>query len=606
VNNQYFLKIIFISIVFVFVFGLFFVDIRDTDFWWHLKTGEYIYQTHSLPETDFFAYTSLTKDPIHPESKRIQFILKQYWLAQLFFYWIYKVFGLQGITFLRALILTSIFVLIYRAIRREGLGISLSVALLIPGVIIFSSNYTGERPQLFTFLFAFLLIFLLEGFRQQSFMSVERAPATLSKISYYLFPIPIVMLIWANSHGGFVIGIIIIFGYLSSEIVKYLTKRFGKILPYNSLKSLTLTSIISVIVSFINPNGFNVVSILIELEKGRYKNTIIEAMSPFTIGIDYINVFLFFLLLFLSGIILLMNLKRLDLTDIIIFSGLTAMSFSAVRFIPFFTPVATLMIARYGLQLLKRISWWNKINFIKRITSIVFAVCFTILLIFATYYYELFKDTAIKTDKYPERAVKFLKENKISGNMFNTYNWGGFLIWTLYPDYKVFIDTRALIEDVYFQYLNILLANTQEFDGIPLWKAYLTSYNINFIITYSVDKYNGSLVPLIPALVNDPQWNLIYMDDISLIFIKESPENTNLIKSFTLPKEWVWNEVITEAVIKSKDSPNRINFFITIGDAFFAKKDYKDAKATYLKALRADPNSAIVNERLKFLKAYGY
>ena len=597
-------RIILFILFFIFVFGLFSVEIRDSDFWWHLKTGEYIYQTRSLPDTDPFSYTSLLKDPVDPESKRIQFILTQYWLAQVSFYWIYHLFSFQGITFLRALILTSLIFLTYRGIRREGLDVSISVALLIPGVIILSSNYTGERPQLFSFFLSFLIIYLLEGFRQRSSVRNDQLSAVMAGGQRYLWPIPFVMLLWANLHGGYILGIAIISGYLLSEMVKYHIKRFGKILPYSSLKSLTIISVISVIASFINPNGFSVVSILLELEKGRYKDTIIEAMSPFTIGIDYVNVLLFFALLIISCIILLINLKKLDLTDILIFSGLAVMSLSAVRFIPFFIPIATLMITRYRVQISK-ILWREKFDSVRKNIGMIFTVFLCILLIVASFQFQLFTKSGVRHDKYPEGAVKFLKGNRISGNMFNTYNWGGYLIWALYPEYKVLIDGRGLIEEVYFQYMNILTADPQDFRGIPLWKAYLQSYKVDFIITFSVDQFTGTLVPLVPAMLNDPEWHLVYMDNISLIFLKESSQNRHIIDRFGIPKEWLWNEVVTEAAIKSKDSPRRINFLITIGDAFLAKKDYKDAKGAYLKAIKIDPNSKVVSDRLEFLRAYG-
>ena len=83
-------KGIFLALLFLFIFGIFSGEIRDPDFWWHLKTGEHIYHTKSIPETDPFAYTSTEKDPIKPESKRIKFILSQYWLAQVIFNFVFE------------------------------------------------------------------------------------------------------------------------------------------------------------------------------------------------------------------------------------------------------------------------------------------------------------------------------------------------------------------------------------------------------------------------------------------------------------------------------------------------------------------------------------
>jgi hypothetical protein len=598
-------RIIFISVVFIFIFALFSVEIRDSDFWWHLKTGEYIYHTGSLPASDPFAYTSLTKDPVNPESKRIKFILRQYWLAQLAFYWIYLFFDFQGIIYLRAFILTFLVFLLYKGIRREGVGPYLSIVLLIPAVIMLSSNFTGERPQLFSFLFAFLIIYCLEGFRKNVYILDNQTQVTGKLPLYYLLPMPFVMLLWSNMHGGFMVGIMIILGYLIAEILKYFTKRFGQILPFGSLKSLTIMSMLSIFLSFINPNGYNVISILLELENSRYKETIIEAMSPFKIGLYYPSVTIFFVILAISFIILMVNFRKLEFTDMVIYSGLTVMSLSAVRFTAFFTPFAIIMIARYGISNSKKLIFNERLHLVLKKSEIIFSVLLSILLIAAMIRLELFKD-GVRLYKYPEGSVKFLKENRIEGNMFNPYYWGGYLLWALYPDYKVFIDGRGLIEQVYLQQLNVMQGKSQEFQGIPEWKAILDAYNIDFIITFSVDKFTGNLIPLIPAILNDPEWHLVYLDNVSLIFVRGSNQNRNIINRFEMPKEWLWNEVVTEAAIKSKDSPHRVNFLITIGDAFFAKKSYEEAKGTYLKAKKIEPDNRTLKERIEYLKAYGH
>lgn len=600
-------KIILFTLLLIFVFGLFSVEIWDPDFWWHLKTGEYISQTGSLPETDPFAYTSLPEDPIKPESKRIKFILTQYWFAQLIFYWVYKAFSFQGIIFLRALILTLIIFLIYRGVRREGAGFYTSVVLLIPSIIVFS-KFTGERPQLFSFLFAFLLVFLLENFRRRP--TAKR----------YLFPIPLLMLLWANLHGGFILGIVIILGYIFSEVIKYTTKRFGQPLPSRSLKTLCIAGFISILSSLINPNGYNVLPVLIELQKSLYMGMIIEAKSPLILirsGFYNQELITYVILLSLSIPLLLVNIKRLDLTDVLIFAVLTAMSLSAARVIPFFTPVSTIMIARYAARTIEKLTQIERLisfekiaerplSFLKSpLTSIFFSTLLSAILIFMLIKGNLFK-SGVEKDRYPEGAVRFLKENRISGNMFNPYVWGGYLIWTLYPDHKVFVDGRGLIEEIVFQGDRIFEASSLHFKDLPEWKAFLNAYNINFILTFSVDEFSGKLFPLIPALLNDIEWHLIYMDNNSLIFLKNSPENMEIINRFGMPKEWLWNEVVMEATIKANYFRRNSNFYITMGDAFFAKKTYQDAKAAYLKAWEINPDSNVIKKRLDLIKAYGF
>ncbi|MDQ7785932.1 MAG: hypothetical protein RDU20_23975, partial [Desulfomonilaceae bacterium] len=189
------------------------------------------------------------------------------------------------------------------------MGFYSSLMLLIPGLLIFYT-FTGERPQLFSFLFSFVLIFLLEGFRksvleklQDSQVVIARSEATkqsqdtstvtqqdrraplamtafsishcedrsdaaISSLSHstpflYLLPLPFIMLLWANLHGGFILGLAILFGYIVSEAVKFKLKRFGPILPFRALKWLSATVIASVLLSLVNPNTYKVIPFLV-------------------------------------------------------------------------------------------------------------------------------------------------------------------------------------------------------------------------------------------------------------------------------------------------------------------------------------------------------
>ena len=603
-------KIFLFMIFFVFMFGLFSVEIKDPDFWWHLKTGEYIHQHGALPETDPFAFTSLTKDPIDPQSKRIKFILTQYWFAQTIFYWVYHLSGLQGIIYLRASLLTLLLLLLYKCIRREGGGFYLSLVLLVPTGIILRA-FTGERPQLFSFLFAFLLVYLLEGFRKASGIRYpeETVPRPYNlKPVVYLVPIPFIMLLWANLHGGFILGMIIILGYLCAETFKYIFRRFGNVLSRKQLGMLIGSGTISVITPLINPNGYNVLSVLIEFERSPYKGMIVESMPPlflFRSGFHDVYLVIYFLLLSISLLVFLFNRKKFDLTDGVIMTGLTVISLSSSRYIPFFSPVAVFMIVRYGTAMLERLPQLGALRKIREKVDLSLSVIATIILIIVINNSNLFK-SGIKANKYPEGAVKFLKANRISGNMFNPYVWGGYLMWALYPDYKVFIDGRGLIGEVFFQEVNIMEASPENIAGLPAWKALLNAYNISSIITYSVGNFTGRIVPLIPALLHDPEWRLVYFDNISLIFVRDNFQNSEIIKSFDLPKEWLWNEVAVEAALKSHDYRDNINYLITEGDALFQKQSYADAKAAYLKALQIEPQNRLVQKRLNFIKAAGY
>src|SRR5258708_6473450 len=93
--------------------GLFSTEAHDTDFWWHLKTGEYIVQHHALPVPDPFAYTTAMNPPAYPGEEQVRhFNLTHERLSQILLYGVYSVGGLPAITLARAALLTAICALV--------------------------------------------------------------------------------------------------------------------------------------------------------------------------------------------------------------------------------------------------------------------------------------------------------------------------------------------------------------------------------------------------------------------------------------------------------------------------------------------------------------
>jgi hypothetical protein len=675
-------RLILLALFFTLILGFFSGGIKDPDFWWHLKSGEYICQTGALPETDPFSYAALPKEPITPASTRIRFIMTQYWLAQVFFYRTYDFFGFQGIIFLRALLLTLLVFLVYRSVRKEGPGIYLSAAMLIPLVTLLR-NFTAEKPELFSFLFAFLLIYLIEGFRRRentvysmgtnsplekrdkrgcappmnenaskqppappllrgnmaadsedhphtnpppsmgrempsqlvSTSSNDSQPVSTGlnqsqQVSglYYLIPIPFIMLLWANMHGGVIVGILIILAYVIAEPAKYLLKRFGRPLSARGLKLFLAFGAVSVALTLANPNGYNFIPFLIEFESSHYQSLIIESASPLkllSMGFYGMQTVIYFVLLAITLMLFLARIKRPDLSDLLLTASLTMSSLYTSTAIPFFCAVSILMIARYGRRFVDLLPLAGRLNAPSRPTEFFSNTIISALLVMILAYGNFFQ-SGIRPLTFPEGAVQFLRDNRPSGNMFNPYTWGGYLMWSLYPEYKVFTDGRGLIQEVFYQHIRIMEASRMPVAGVPEWKAILNAYRVNYIITYSVWNHSGRLVPLIPALLKDPEWHLVFMDNISLIFLRVTPENMDLIRRFGMPKAWLWNEVAVEAGLKAKSYPWNINFYITMGDAFYAKGSFAEAKNAYQKALERDPASAAARKRMELLRTHGY
>src|SRR5512143_2146810 len=200
----------------------------DPDFYWHLKTGEYIVAHGALPQADVFSYTNLGRPWVLHE-----------WLFQVLIYLLHAAGGDLGIKGVVALILAACFWFCYAICERilEGdQAKALIVALLYCSII----TGVAPRPHLFTFLFFALFLYLLLGFKY--FGDTRR-----------LWLIPLVMVFWANLHGGFFIGLVLVWLFILGEwFTDYLAGNADP-LKRRRLKLLTLTGVAALLATLANP-----------------------------------------------------------------------------------------------------------------------------------------------------------------------------------------------------------------------------------------------------------------------------------------------------------------------------------------------------------------
>jgi hypothetical protein len=113
-----------------------------------------------------------------------------------------------------------------------------------------------------------------------------------------------------------------------------------------------------------------------------------------------------------------------------------------------------------------------------------------------------------ETIRNPVAAVEFLKSQRLPAPVYNRYGWGGYLIYQLYPDYRVYIDGRA---DVYGD--AFFTEAMQTYDGLGNWRKPLEQYGIKTVII-------DTNVPLSTLLRNDSGWSKVYEDSQAVIFVK--------------------------------------------------------------------------------------
>lgn len=462
--------------------GLFSTEISDTDFWWHLRTGQYIIQRHSLPVPDPFSFTTALNPPADTGDDRVRrFNLTHEWLAQAALYSVYSAGGAPAVILVRALILALFCGLAgWLAARRSGsLYVGIAAAFAAASLAV---NFAADRPALFTFLMVAVFVCILE-------------------LRRFVWALPPLALIWANCHGGFFLGWVILLAYCAS------TFTFRSRPAPEGRRHLWLATACSIALSGLNPNGFGVVSTLLRYRQSAMTANLVEWHRPYLWGPPYA----FDVLLYAAVAVVLLAWRRVRWSDWALFAAFGIASLAAFRNTPLIAFLAPVLIASYfPLQVrLPRLAAW--------LLPAVLAVVF----VFGAAQGSFFQLHAALW-KFPTSAADYLLQNHISGPMFNTWEDGGYLIWRLWPEQRVFIDGRALSEAANRDYRQILYNADSDVGQVTGPRAeLLRRYGIQAVVTNTFEYVTGAAYPLALALAASPEWRLVYDDPHSVVFLRD-------------------------------------------------------------------------------------
>ena len=174
------------------------------DIYWHLSTGRWIVEHSVLPSADPFLYTL----PAVLDERQI-LLLQGYWLAQVIFYAVHDAFGDYGLVLFKAGLFTVMYFVLWRILRKTNVNAALALLALVPLPLLFY-RYDELRPQVFSFLGVVLVYACMTWSRRALCAGVRWPPSLLW--------LPVIMLLWANLHRGYILGTVIILVALSAEL----------------------------------------------------------------------------------------------------------------------------------------------------------------------------------------------------------------------------------------------------------------------------------------------------------------------------------------------------------------------------------------------------
>jgi hypothetical protein len=473
--------------------------VSDTDTWWHLKTGQYMVAHHTLPVPDPFSFTTYMGKPAYAREETTRYFnLTHEWLAQIFLYLTYAAGGYAGLVIVRSLLLTAFCGIIGLVVRlRTGNFYAAVAAALAAGTV--ACLFRNDRPYLITYVLLATTIALLDCQKTGR----ESCPT--------LWVLPPMFLIWANCHGGFFVGWLALLAYSAEAL--YLRWR-GNPLPGD--RRLWLVTAASVLASGLNPNWFRVIPVMIDYRYSIMQSTLWEWQYPSPWPPTPFS-------MLLAGALAVAIWKRRSVrpVDFLLLLGFGTLATMAVRNIILAALVGPLVIASY-------LPWKKTLP-----VAAEFAAAALMLVGIAAPIAQgrAFQFRAAEW-KFSGGAADFLLAHHITGPLFNTYELGGYLIWRLWPQERVFIDGRALNESVYLDYQRIAF-NAEAING-KSGEELLKQYGIEVILMDGFEFTSGAPY-LLPAALSDPkqtEWKLVYRDDEAVVYMRHPPPDVEPLNSF--------------------------------------------------------------------------
>lgn len=444
-NKKYY---IFITMLF-FTISIYMIgvsrEIETYDYWWHIKTGEYIYNQHKIPTKDIFSWYGI--------SNNLNWTSHE-WLSELLLYVPYKLYGQASGYIVSSILFILIGAIIYcfnKDKYRKNLVFSLLWSIL--GVVIMMPIF-NPRPHMFSFILFLVTLKIILNF-------VERENYKL------IWIIPIISILWGNLHGGSsnLPYILCLMAFVASLIEKKYKFIIVSKLSKSKLKTLLIVSCLSIIFLACNPHGFEIVVYpYVNMADSLMMNVIQEWRAP---DLKLLNDYPIYILMFTVYIILLKRSKDIKLIDLIYVVAFTFLTLKSVRFSPFLYAVSTYIIFNY----IEEKNWNRK----------VFSMC---LMLLSTVFF-LMNIPPIKENynyfnnmKLVESSlIEDIKTNNIK-KIYNAYDLGGYLI---YKDIQPFIDGRAdmyssnILKDYHVIYNMILnskeLIERYDFDAFLVEKG---------------------------------------------------------------------------------------------------------------------------------------
>jgi hypothetical protein len=469
----------------------------DAGIGWHIRTGQEILATHAIPRVDPFSAQ-----------------IRKPWIA---WEWLYDVVvgrlelstGLNGVVWFTGVVIATVFAAVFRLLVKRGTDVL--VALLVTLLAMSASTiHFLARPHVLSWLFVLIWLWILDSRESDEHHSDKR-----------LWLLPLLMLIWVNVHGGFLLGLVLLGIFWLGSVWTWLRlsesrieESLQKIAAGKRVRQLTLEGLASAVASLVNPYGWHLhMHIFSYLCNRFFMDHIDEFQSPNFHGIAQ-RCFLVLLLITVAALAGCGNRLRLSQTLLALFAVYAALYSSRN------IPISSIFLAAIVGSLISLPAAKGFVQRMGVMDSTRRGHLWPIVATVATLMIALnggrigtmpLMDAHFGARRMPVDAVSFVAHSGVHGPVLSPDYWGGYLIYRLYPRNKVVIDDR------------------HDFYGEPFLSSYLTMMRVepgweDFFKWRSSCLVLPRSAALSAVLSKTSEWKPVYSDEVAIVFVRSQIE----------------------------------------------------------------------------------
>ena len=533
--------------------------VADTDLGWQLATGRWIVQHHSIPWTDVLSYTARGKEWIYPA------------LSQVLLYGLFMLGGYSLLSWIGAAACAGIVAIL---LRRGAFITALLAVIAVPLIAV----RPEPRPEMFTELFFAAFVSIL-WFYQRS----GRGP---------LWLLPVLMFLWVNSHLGFMAGLAMCGAYLVLEAGEILSPA-TRLPALHRLRRAAPWLGLTLLATLLNPWGPRIyVAIVRQNEILRIHRRWVEEWSPVRITTSTVTQ-LFSLrdprsallwLVVIATVAIVIALYRRKLAPAIVLGVATYAVLHANRFQAPFAAVAVILGGSILAEAVVAVERKRRvppavIKYGQPVLALAI-VCLVLLwvvdLVNNRYYLTAPSTFSVfgpgETILFPERAAHFLQENRLPANIFNDYNSGGYLAWTLYGAYPDYFDGRSIpFGAPFFVHMVELLGESPD---SPDWQREAESRGINTVILALDHGLSAGLLAL-HNFCTSQNWQPVFLDAYGAVFLRVTPETDSFLQHHRIDC-WAVPLSVPPATGSRRSQAERFRSLLNAGAVLVAlRRDYE-------------------------------